>query len=126
MDDRYLLLFARDDSRPESTPGVSTREFGKNNSAPSSISSPELGVTKRQVASRRTSIFIVIGLMMGLLLGAMDQTIVATAGPTIIGDLGGLSLYAWVFSAYILTQTVAMPVFGKLSDLYGRKKFFLL
>lgn len=119
-------MFARDDSRPESTPGISNREFGENNSAPSSINSAELGVTKKQVTSTRTSIFIVIGLMMGLLLGAMDQTIVATAGPTIIGDLGGLSLYAWVFSAYILTQTVAMPVFGKLSDLYGRKKFFLL
>ena len=64
--------------------------------------------------------------MTGLLLGAMDQTIVATAGPTIISDLGGLSLYAWVFSAYILTQTVAMPIFGKLSDLYGRRSFFIL
>jgi len=64
--------------------------------------------------------------MTGLLLGALDQTIVATAGPTIISDLGGLSVYAWVFSAYILTQTVAMPVFGKLSDLYGRRRFLLL
>jgi EmrB/QacA subfamily drug resistance transporter len=68
---------------------------------------------------------IIAGLMTGMLLGAMDQTIVATAGPTIISDLGGLSLYAWVFSAYILTQTVSMPIFGKLSDLYGRRKFFL-
>lgn len=75
---------------------------------------------------RRDLVLITVGLMTGMLLGAMDQTIVATAGPTIISDLGGLSLYAWVFSAYILTQTVAMPVFGKLSDLYGRKKFFLL
>ena len=61
-----------------------------------------------------------------MLLAALDQTIVATAGPTIISDLGGLSLYAWVFSAYILTQTVALPIFGKLSDLYGRRKFFVL
>ncbi|MCL5067886.1 MAG: MFS transporter [Thaumarchaeota archaeon] len=75
---------------------------------------------------KRILALIVAGLMTGMLLGAMDQTIVATAGPTIIGDLGGLSLYAWVFSAYILTQTVSMPVFGKLSDLYGRRKFFLL
>jgi EmrB/QacA subfamily drug resistance transporter len=64
--------------------------------------------------------------MTGMLLGAIDQTIVATASPTIISELGGVSLYAWVFSAYILTQTVSMPIFGKLSDLYGRKKFFLL
>src|SRR5580698_9404613 len=76
--------------------------------------------------SRRSFVLIIAGLMMGLLLGAMDQTIVATAGPTIISDLGGLNLYAWVFSAYILTQTVAMPIFGKLSDLYGRRRFFVL
>jgi EmrB/QacA subfamily drug resistance transporter len=75
---------------------------------------------------RRTTLLIVAGLMTGLLLGAMDQTIVATAGPTIIADLGGLSVYAWVFSAYILTQTVSMPIFGKLSDLYGRRRFFIL
>jgi len=71
-------------------------------------------------------ILIVAGLLTGLLLGALDQTIVATAGPTIIADLGGLSVYAWVFSLYILTQTVSMPIFGKLSDLYGRRRFLLL
>ncbi|MDA4117776.1 MAG: MFS transporter [Thaumarchaeota archaeon] len=75
---------------------------------------------------RRTTLLILGGLLTGLLLSAMDQTIVATAGPTIISDLGGLSLYAWVFSAYILTQTVSLPIFGKLSDLYGRKKFYVL
>lgn len=64
--------------------------------------------------------------MTGMLLGAMDQTIVATAGPTIISQLGGLSVYAWVFSAYLLTQTVSMPIFGRLSDQYGRRKFFML
>jgi EmrB/QacA subfamily drug resistance transporter len=76
--------------------------------------------------SRRSLIIIVAGLLTGLLLGALDQTIVATAGPTIISDLGGLSVYAWVFSAYVLTQTVSMPIFGKLSDLYGRRRFLVL
>jgi len=76
--------------------------------------------------SRRSLIIIVAGLLTGLLLGALDQTIVATAGPTIISDLGGLSVYAWVFSAYVLTQTVSMPIFGKLSDLYGRRRFLIL
>jgi EmrB/QacA subfamily drug resistance transporter len=75
---------------------------------------------------RRTTILILSGLLTGMLLAALDQTIVATAGPTIISDLGGLSLYAWVFSAYILAQTVSLPIFGKLSDLYGRKRFFVL
>ena len=78
------------------------------------------------VLPRRTLALIVGGLLTGLLLGALDQTIVATAGPTIITDLGGLSVYAWVFSLYILTQTVSMPIFGKLSDLYGRRKFLML
>src|SRR5437879_12548850 len=56
----------------------------------------------------------------------MDVTIVSTAGPTIISELGGLSLYAWVFSAFLIVQVVTMPIFGTLSDLYGRKRLFLL
>jgi EmrB/QacA subfamily drug resistance transporter len=75
---------------------------------------------------RRTVALILGGLLTGLLLGFMDVTIVATAGPTIIADLGGLSLYAWVFSSFVIVQTVVIPIFGKLSDIYGRKRFFLL
>ena len=93
--------------------------------APPSMSSPPANGAF-EAPSRRTSVLIIGGLLTGLLLAALDQTIVATAGPTIISDLGGLSLYAWVFSAYILTQTVMLPVFGKLSDLYGRRKFYVL
>jgi EmrB/QacA subfamily drug resistance transporter len=62
--------------------------------------------------------------MLGMLLAALDQTIVATALPTIAGDLGGLDQLAWVVTAYLLTQTIATPLFGKLGDLYGRKKLF--
>ncbi len=80
----------------------------------------------QELPPRRIVVFILVGLITGLLLGALDQTIVATAGGVIIADLGGLSLYAWVFSAYILTQTVSIPVFGKLSDLYGRRRFLIL
>jgi EmrB/QacA subfamily drug resistance transporter len=64
--------------------------------------------------------------MLALSLGVMDASIVGTAGPTIITDLGGLSLYAWVFSVYVLAQTISMPLLGKLSDIYGRKRFFLV
>ena len=88
------------------------------------MSAPHNG--NSDVIPRRSLVLITAGLLTGLLLGALDQTIVATAGPTIISDLGGLSVYAWVFSAYILTQTVSMPIFGKLSDLYGRRKFLVL
>jgi MFS family permease len=58
-------------------------------------------------------------------LASLEATIVATAMPTIIGELGGLTLYSWVFAAYLLTSTVAMPLYGRLADLYGRKRVLL-
>jgi EmrB/QacA subfamily drug resistance transporter len=65
------------------------------------------------------------GLMVTLALAALDQTIVATALPKIVGDLGGLTQYSWVFTAYMLTSTVTVPLYGKLGDVYGRKNLFL-
>ena len=65
---------------------------------------------------------IFAGLMLVLLLAALDQTIVATALPTIVGDLGGLSHISWVTSAFLLAQTAVTPIYGKLGDLYGRKR----
>jgi EmrB/QacA subfamily drug resistance transporter len=68
---------------------------------------------------------VIIGaLLIGLLLAALDQTIVATALPTIVGDLHGLSRLSWVVTAYLLASTVSTPIWGKLGDLYGRKVFF--
>ena len=68
---------------------------------------------------------IYAGLMVTLALAALDQTIVATALPRIVGDLGGITQYSWVFTAYMLTSTVTVPLYGKLGDVYGRKKLFL-
>src|SRR6059058_687664 len=65
------------------------------------------------------------GLMVALLLAALDQTIVATALPQIVSDLGGLTQYSWVFTAYMLASTVTVPLYGKLGDVYGRKPLFL-
>ena len=65
------------------------------------------------------------GLMVTLMLAALDQTIVATALPRIVGDLGGMSQYSWVFTAYMLTSTVTVPLYGKLGDAWGRKNLFL-
>ena len=76
--------------------------------------------------SRTQSVLIVAGLMLGMFLAALDTTVVGTAMPTIIGKLGGVSLYSWVFSAYLLTSTTTVPVYGKLADLYGRKPVFLV
>src|ERR1700680_2017115 len=65
------------------------------------------------------------GLMLGMLLAALDQTIVATAEPQTIAHLSGFDRYPWVSTAYLLTSTISVPIFAKLSDLYGRKWFFL-
>jgi len=65
---------------------------------------------------------VLAGLIMVLLLAALDGTIVATALPTIVAELGGLAHLAWVVSAYLLAQTAVIPLYGKLGDLYGRKR----
>jgi EmrB/QacA subfamily drug resistance transporter len=68
---------------------------------------------------------IYAGLMVTLLLAALDQTIVATALPRVVSDLGGLSQYSWVFTAYMLGSTVTVPLYGKLGDIYGRRPLLL-
>jgi len=75
-------------------------------------------------ASGRRLAFIFVALMLGMLIGALDQTIVATALPTIAGDLHGLSHLSWVVTGYLLAETASTPLWGKLGDLYGRKIFF--
>ncbi|WP_242606276.1 MDR family MFS transporter [Protofrankia symbiont of Coriaria ruscifolia] len=67
---------------------------------------------------------ILVGLLLGMFLAALDQTIVSTALPTIVGDLGGLSHLSWVVTAYLLASTASTPLWGKLGDLYGRKRLF--
>ena len=74
-------------------------------------------------AMDRRRLWAVLGsLMLVMLLAALDQTIVATALPTIVGDLGGLEHLSWVVTAYLLAQTVVTPLYGKLGDLFGRKR----
>src|SRR6195256_6628156 len=73
-------------------------------------------------AQNQTSIRAVLGaLFLALLLAALDQTIVSTALPTIVGELGGLTHLSWVVTAYLLSATIVGPLYGKLGDLYGRK-----
>jgi len=66
------------------------------------------------------------GLMVALLLAALDQTIVATALPRVVSELGGISQYSWVFTAYVLGSTVTVPLYGKLGDAHGRKPLFMI
>jgi len=69
---------------------------------------------------------VVAAVMLGTFLAALDTSIIGTAMPTVIGQLGGISLYSWVFSAYLLTSTTTVPIYGRLADLYGRKPVFLI
>ncbi len=69
---------------------------------------------------------VTVALVLVTALASFETTIVSTAMPTIIGDLGGLPLYAWVFSVYLLTSTVAMPVYGRLADIHGRRRLILV
>ncbi|HET6795453.1 MAG TPA: MDR family MFS transporter [Acidimicrobiales bacterium] len=79
---------------------------------------PVTGLNHRQI------MIVFSGLMLGMLLAALDQTIVSTALPTIVGELHGLNHLSWVVTAYLLTSTASTPLYGKISDLYGRKRVF--
>ncbi|HTT89899.1 MAG TPA: MDR family MFS transporter [Acidimicrobiales bacterium] len=89
----------------------------------SAVMTPQPGQAIMGLSHRR--VLLIIGaLMLGMLLAALDQTIVSTALPTIVGDLGGGAHIAWVVTAYLLAATVSTPLWGKLGDQYGRKMFF--
>ncbi len=76
-------------------------------------------------ANKRQFVWTFVGLMLAILLAALDQTIVATALPTIVGELNGLEHLSWVVTAYLLASTIGLPIYGKLGDLFGRKPIFL-
>ncbi len=88
-------------------------------SHPDAAAPPSVDLSHRQI------ITIFTGLMMGIFLAALDQTIVATSVRTIADDLDGLSVQAWVTTAYLITSTISTPLYGKLSDIYGRRPFFV-
>jgi len=75
--------------------------------------------------SKKSRAWILAALMLTMALAAMDSTIVATAIPQIVGDLGGFSLFSWLFSIYLLIQTITIPIYGKLADVYGRKPILI-
>jgi EmrB/QacA subfamily drug resistance transporter len=75
-------------------------------------------------ASTTNRRLVTLGMMLGIFLAGIDGTIVSTAMPTVVESLGGLSLYSWVFAIYMLFAAITMPLFGRLADIYGRKKMF--
>ena len=78
------------------------------------------------VMTHRQILFIIFGLMAGMFLSALDQTIVGTSMRTIADDLKGLEAQAWVTTAYLITSTIATPIYGKLSDIFGRRPLFII
>lgn len=75
---------------------------------------------------RKHTAGIVLGVMFALFMAAVETTVVATAMPTIISELGGVETYSWVFSVYMLASTTTIPLYGKLSDVYGRRPIFMV
>ena len=88
--------------------------------APAAAAAPTTAPT-----TTRARVLILVGVMLGMLLSSLDQTIVGTAMPRVVAELGGLSHYAWVATGYMLAATVTVPIWGKLSDIYGRRPFFI-
>lgn len=74
-----------------------------------------------QLAKRK---YILIGILVSTFLSAIEGTVTGPAGPAIIGSFGGMKLLSWIFTAFLLTMAVSTPIFGKVSDLYGRKPVF--
>src|SRR5271169_4515996 len=89
-----------------------------------SMSTTELAPEPALDLPRRRVLVIIGALLLGMFLAALDQTIVSTALPTIVGDLHGASHLTWVVTAYLLASTVSTPLWGKLGDQFGRKAFF--
>ena len=79
----------------------------------------------RRIGMTPEQFVIAAGIMAALAVAALDGTVVSTAMPTIIGNLGGLSEYSWVFSAYLLASTVTVPLYARLADMHGRKPVFM-
>lgn len=85
--------------------------------------SPGFGITMKPGRGRQ---MVTLALLLSTFLAAIEATVVSTAIPKIVADLSGLELISWIYASYLLTTAVSTPIFGKLSDLYGRKNVFIL
>lgn len=85
-----------------------------------------LNNTGASLISRKRRFYIIAAALLALFLGALDALVMSAAMPTIIADLGGLHLYSWVYSAYLLARAVSLPIFGKLADIFNSKRLFII
>src|ERR1700689_176685 len=87
---------------------------------------PEINAPAADRTRRRGRSLILAACLMATFVTATESTIIATAMPTIVGELGGFDLFSWVFTAYLLTQAVTIPIYGRLADLYGGKRLLFV
>src|ERR1700749_4903599 len=90
------------------------------------VKQPEINVPAVDQAKRRGRSLVLAACLMATFVTATESTIVATAMPTIVGDLGGFDLFSWVFTMFRLAQAVSIPIYGRLADMFGRKKVFFI
>src|SRR5260370_37054006 len=90
------------------------------------VSSKGLDTYEAPHFTKRETLLTMAGVLMVMLLASLDQTIVGTAMPHIVASLNGFDEYTWVTTAYLLTSTVMVPIYGKLSDIFGRKPIFMI
>lgn len=90
------------------------------------VTAPAGGMRPIAELDRRTKVLVIAGTLLGLFTAAMDQTVVATSIPKIVADLGGFGLFSWVGTGFLLASTTTVPIVGRLSDMFGRKPFFML
>jgi multidrug resistance protein len=107
-------------SDPDFSDEVLTSQKGQK-----SIGSPKSDIQRTNRITGRRRWWALGAVLLTIFFASLDQTVVATAMPVIIGDLKGLNIYAWVFTAYMITSAVTVPIYGKLSDVYGRKPFYV-
>lgn len=110
---------------PNGPTGKGPEDKGSADPSTAGLPDDSEGLPSDSNGKKGTRGLIMTGLLLGMLLGSLDSTVVGTSMPKIVADLGGFQRYAWVFSAYMLTATLAIPLAGKLSDLYGRRPVFL-
>lgn len=103
-----------------------TATQSRRESAPERPGAPGVGASADGSLTHRQILLVFTGLMLGMFLAALDQMIVSTAIRTIADDLHGLDLQAWATTAYLITATISTPLYGKVSDIYGRKPFFVV
>src|SRR4029077_13680922 len=118
---RFRAATRRARPRDPMEEGASMEAFPAETSyTPSLDDDPALGL------SHRAKMEVLFAVMLGLFLGALDQTIVGPALPTIVTQLSGNEYYVWAITIYLLTSTISVPFWGKLSDIYGRKPIFMI